>query len=68
VFTWKLILKNTILGGQIMDKNLYSIYDKKSGTYMQPFVDLTDGTATRQCMDLLNNTNAPFAKFPEDFT
>ena len=68
MFTWKLILKNTILGGQIMDKNLYSIYDKKSGTYMQPFVDLTDGTATRQCMDLLNNTNAPFAKFPEDFT
>jgi len=35
---------------------------------MQPFVDLTDGTATRQCMDLLQNPNAPFAKFPEDFT
>ena len=51
-----------------MDKNLYSIYDKKSQTYMQPFVDLTDGTATRQCMDLLANTNAPFAKYPEDFT
>jgi hypothetical protein len=51
-----------------MDKNLYSIYDKKSGTYMQPFVDLTDGTATRQCIDLLSNTNSPFSKFPEDFT
>ena len=51
-----------------MDKNLYSIYDKKSETYMQPFVELTDGTATRQCMDLLLNTNAPFAKYPEDFT
>ena len=51
-----------------MDKNLYSIFDKKAGTFMQPFVDLTDGTATRQCMDLLKNTNSPFAKFPEDFT
>lgn len=51
-----------------MDKNLYSIFDKKSGTYMQPFVELTDGTATRQCMDLLKNPNTPFSKFPEDFT
>lgn len=51
-----------------MEKNLYSIFDKKSGTYMQPFVELTDGTATRQCMDLLANPNTPFAKFPDDFT
>ena len=51
-----------------MEKNLYSIFDKKSGTYMQPFVELTDGTATRQCMDLLGNPNTPFAKFPDDFT
>lgn len=51
-----------------MDKNLYSIFDKKSQTYMQPFVELTDGTAIRQCMDLLLNANAPFAKYPEDFT
>ena len=50
-----------------MDKNLYSIYDKKSDTYMQPFVELTDGTAIRQCTDLINNGNTPFAKFPEDF-
>ena len=35
---------------------------------MQPFVDLTDGTATRQCMDLLQNTSLQFSKFPEDFT
>ena len=51
-----------------MDKNLYSIYDKKSETYMQPFVELTDGTAIRQCTDLLLNTNSPFSKYPEDFT
>ena len=51
-----------------MDKNLYSIFDKKSATFMQPFVELTDGTATRQCMDLLQNPNTPFSKFPEDFT
>ena len=51
-----------------MPKNLYSIFDKKSGTFMQPFVELTDGTATRQCMDLLAQLNSPFAKYPEDFT
>ena len=33
-----------------------------------PFVELTDGTATRQCMDLLAQLNSPFAKYPEDFT
>ena len=65
MFTWKLILKEDV---KIMEKNLYSIFDKKSGTYMQPFVELTDGTATRQCMDLLANPNTPFAKFPDDFT
>ena len=51
-----------------MQKNLYTIFDKKSGTFMQPFVELTDGTATRQCMDLLAQQNSPFAKYPDDFT
>lgn len=51
-----------------MDKNLYTIYDKKSELYAPPFVELTDGTAIRVVTDLLNNSNSPFAKYPSDYT
>ena len=51
-----------------MGKNLYSIYDKKSDLYAPPFIELTDGTAIRACMDLLQNANMPFAKYPSDYT
>lgn len=51
-----------------MDKNLYTIFDKKSEIYAAPFVELTDGTAIRVVSELLSNTNSPFAKYPEDYT
>ena len=51
-----------------MDKNIYSIFDKKSEIYAPPFIELTDGTAIRACMDLLQNPNLPFGKYPEDYT
>ena len=51
-----------------MDKNLYTIYDKKSEIYAPPFVELTDGTAIRVVTDLLGNTNSPFYKYPDDYT
>lgn len=50
-----------------MDKNLYSIYDKKSGIYAPPFVEITDGTAIRACTDLLQRPELPFAKYPTDY-
>jgi len=50
-----------------MEKNLYSIYDKKSGIYAPPFVELTDGTAIRACTDLLQRQDLPFGKYPNDY-
>lgn len=50
-----------------MDKNLYSIYDKKSSIYAPPFVEITDGTAIRACMDLLQRSELPFGKYPKDY-
>ena len=51
-----------------MDKNLYSIFDKKSQIYAPPFIELTDGTAIRACTDLLQRPELPFGKYPEDYT
>ena len=51
-----------------MDKNLYSIYDKKSEIYAPPFIELTNGTAIRAVTDLLNRPEMPFNKYPEDYT
>tara|TARA_B110000483_G_scaffold230249_1_gene295239 strand:+ start:1229 stop:1483 length:255 start_codon:yes stop_codon:yes gene_type:complete len=50
-----------------MDKNLYSVYDKKSEIYAPPFVELTDGTAIRACTDLIQRSDLPFGKYPEDY-
>ena len=50
-----------------MEKNLYSIYDKKSQIYAPPFVELTDGTAIRACTDLLQRQELPFGKYPKDY-
>ena len=50
-----------------MNKNLCSIYDKKSETYAPPFVEITDGTAIRACMDLLQRQELPFGKYPKDY-
>jgi hypothetical protein len=50
-----------------MDKSLYSIFDKVSGIYAPPFVELTDGTAIRACTDLLQRPELPFAKYPKDY-
>ncbi|MDC3312184.1 hypothetical protein OAW28_06000 [Alphaproteobacteria bacterium] len=51
-----------------MDKNLYSIFDKKAEIYAPPFIELTDGTAIRAVTDLLQRPELPFGKYPEDYT
>ena len=48
-------------------KNIYSIFDKVSGIYAPPFIELTDGTAIRACTDLLQRPELPFGKYPKDY-
>ncbi len=51
-----------------MKKGIYTIYDKKSATYLPPFTENTDGTAIRQIQDMVAGGQALFARHPEDFT
>lgn len=51
-----------------MLKTLYSVYDKKSQTYSQPFTEINDGTAIRVIQDTMEqNPNHPFTRHSEDF-
>ena len=51
-----------------MIKQYYSVYDKKSQTYSQPFLEITDGTAQRAIQDLLlGDKDHPFTKHTSDF-
>ena len=52
---------------KIQSKNIYSIFDKVSGIYAPPFIELTDGTAIRACTDLLQRPELPFGKYPKDY-
>lgn len=52
---------------RIPSKNIYSIFDKVSGIYGPPFIELTDGTAIRACTDLLQRPELPFGKYPKDY-
>nr|WAE43581.1 MAG: nonstructural protein [Microviridae sp.] len=46
---------------------LYSIYDKVSGSFMQPVSVPTDGVAVRSCRDSLAQQNSPFRAHPADY-
>lgn len=47
--------------------NMYSIFDKKTGSYSTPFFQQNDATATRMFADEINGTDNLLAKHPEDF-
>jgi hypothetical protein len=48
---------------------MYSIFDKKSDLFANPFVEKTDGTAVRAITDLIRQQpNAPFAQYSQDYT
>jgi len=46
---------------------MYSILDKKTGSYSTPFFQQNDATATRMFADEINGTDTLLAKHPEDF-
>lgn len=46
---------------------LFSVYDKKGGTYGQPFALPTRGVAMRTFTSWVGDPNSFFAKFPSDF-
>lgn len=48
--------------------NVYSIFDKKSGTYNTPFFCLTDGVAVRSLSDLVKDVRTTVAMHPADFS
>ena len=45
----------------------YSIFDKKAGTYSNPFFCVSQGVAIRQLMDLVTDQRTTVSKYPEDF-
>ena len=48
-------------------KGIYSVYDKKAGIYLNPFVESSDGTAIRAMQDIVQNKEHPFARHASDF-
>ena len=47
---------------------IFAIYDNVANHYEPPFVEKNKGTAIRRIQDLIqNNTNSPYAKFPDNF-
>lgn len=45
----------------------FSVYDRKAGTYGQPFALATRGVAMRTFESWVTDPNSFFAKFPDDF-
>lgn len=45
----------------------YSIFDKKAGTYSQPFFCVSQGVAIRQLMDLVRDSRTTVSEYPDDF-
>ena len=46
---------------------VYSIFDKKAGTYSNPFFCVSQGVALRSLMDLVADKRTSIAMHPEDF-
>lgn len=51
-----------------MKLKIFTIYDVKSETYLQPFYMKTKGEAIRGFYEALNDPQTTFAKYPADFT
>lgn len=46
----------------------FSIYDSKVEMFIQPFFDVTKGSAIRNFSDAVNDNTTAFNKHPEDYT
>ena len=52
-----------------MKKVYYAVFDRKAEMYLQPFLEIKDGTAIRAVQDIvINNKDHAFAKHPSDFS
>lgn len=56
-----------IVGGKKMKKPMFAVFDNVAKLYLQPFIEITDGTAVRAIQDSAKGEH-PFAKHPQDFT
>lgn len=50
-----------------MELKIFSVYDRKAGTYGQPFALQSRGVALRTFQSWVQDPNSFFAKFPDDF-
>lgn len=50
-----------------MTKFLYSVYDKATCIYSNPFVCLRDAEAVRAFRQILDEPNTVYSKYPDDF-
>lgn len=47
---------------------MFTIFDSKTGVYIQPFCMLTEGSAKRAFITSLNDNSTDMGKYPADFT
>lgn len=50
-----------------MKVNIYSVFDRKVGAYMRPWVASTDGEALRMFAAECRRADSNLSQFPEDF-
>lgn len=50
-----------------MLSKVYTVFDSKTGAYMQPFFMAAKGAAIRAFSDLVNDSQHTFGKHPEDY-
>lgn len=51
-----------------MKLGIYSVFDKKTVVYGQPFFAHTHGHAIRMVQDSVDKEGNPLSKYPDDFT
>jgi hypothetical protein len=51
-----------------MKLKVFTIYDQKTEAYKQPFFMTTKGEAIRGLLEVLDNPQHAFSKYPADFT
>jgi hypothetical protein len=47
---------------------IFTVYDSKIESYLQPFFMMSKGAAVRALTDSVSDATHQFAKYPEDFT
>ncbi len=60
--------KNQDINETGVNDYIFSIYDNVAQIFEPPFTEKNKGTAIRRIQDLIqNNSNSPYAKFPDNF-